>query len=84
MSDSDQFTEDELRMLFNAWALHSERRGFVPEDHHFADCVRLAQRGWLEQRWVNATSDLSFFWTTRAETTLDLNNLTATAKESVN
>jgi len=48
-------------MLFNAWALHPRGRGFAPEDHYFADRVRLAQRAGSSSAEPTAIGDLSIF-----------------------
>jgi hypothetical protein len=39
------------------------------------DAVGLADAGWLERRTVDATGDTCWFWTSQAETALDITAL---------
>jgi hypothetical protein len=74
--EREQFTKRELEMLFTAWALHRYGKAFRPADVYVPECYRLSERGWLERRWHG--DDVVFRWSQHAETTLDLNLLTAT------
>jgi hypothetical protein len=40
---------------------------FRPEDECVAACIKLAERGWLEQRRTDANCDLMFRWSQQAE-----------------
>ena len=37
--------------------------------------MKLADTGWLERRYVDATGDWAWFWTPQAEVALDMNTL---------
>jgi hypothetical protein len=78
----DEFTNDELELLTLAWALAQEGKVFCPEDAYIPECHRLAERGWFKREWHG--DDLVYGWSQQAEVALDINNLTATAKASVN
>jgi hypothetical protein len=41
----------------------------------YPEAVKLADAGWLERRYVDATGDWSWFWTPQAESALDMNAL---------
>lgn len=69
------FTETQREILTNAWLLAREGKGQVVENWALPDAVELAYAGWLERRTVNATGDSCWFWTSEAETALDLNTL---------
>lgn len=70
-----EFTTEQLELLFNAWALHARDRGFVPTDAAIEDCEQLVESGFLEARTLD-NGDVSYWWTTRAELALDVNQLT--------
>ena len=46
------------------------------ERSKYPEAVRLADAGWLERRYVDATGDWCWFWTREAEAALDINALT--------
>jgi hypothetical protein len=70
-----EFTETELEILFRAWALAAKGRGQVLEREVYPEACRLADAGWLERRYVDATGDWSWHWTRQAEAVLDMNAL---------
>ena len=78
------FTDTELEILFNAWALHAKDRVFVPTPEALPDCHRLNEAGWLERRRVDATGDIAFRWTSRGETALDVSELVQSVEERQN
>jgi hypothetical protein len=82
MEDSERFTPDELELLTLAWALAKEGKVLCPEDTHIPECHRLSERGWLAREWHG--DDIVYGWSQQAEAALDINELTATAMESVN
>jgi hypothetical protein len=79
-----EFTESELEILFNAWALHARDRVFVPTPEALPDCHRLNEAGWRERRRVDATDDVAYRWTPQAEMALDVNGLTQSVQERQN
>jgi len=84
MQVHERFTEDELEVLLLAWATRQKGLDFRPSDELWPESHRLTERGWLERRWNNQNGDIVFRWSHQAEAALDINNLTATAKASVN
>jgi hypothetical protein len=70
-----EFTETEQDILFRAWLLARDGKGQVLEPAPYPEAVRLADAGWLERRYVDATGDWSWFWTPQAEAALDMNAL---------
>jgi hypothetical protein len=76
------FTEDELRVLFDAWVVHQDGEAFAPQDVFLPECHRLAEAGWLERRMHG--DDVVFRWSDQAEAALNLSAAMTTAKESVN
>jgi hypothetical protein len=70
-----EFTETQQEILVNAWLLAREGRGQVVEDWALPDAQELSDAGWLEQRTVDATGAVCWFWTAEAEGALDMNAL---------
>lgn len=70
-----QFTDTQLEVLFNAWALNTRESGFVPSDEALDDCEQLREAGWLTRRMLD-NGDASYWWTPQAELALDLHDLT--------
>ena len=70
-----EFTDTEAEILVNAWLLAREGKGQVLEDWAEPDAQQLADAGWLERRTVDANGDTCWFWTSQAETVLDMNAL---------
>ena len=79
-----EFTETEREILVNAWLLARDGKGQVLEDWAQEDAERLAEAGWLERRTVDATGDTCWFWTSQAETVLDMNALRRTNQADMN
>lgn len=75
-----EFTETEQEILFRAWLLARDDKGQVLEPGLYPEAVKLADAGWLERRYVDATGDWSWFWTGQAEHALDTNALTESVK----
>ena len=75
-----EFTETEQEILFRAWALAQKGRGQVLAPEKDPEAVKLADGGWLEGRYVDATGDWSWHWTGEAEHALDTNALTESVK----
>ena len=69
------FTDTEAEILVNAWLLAREGKGQVVADWAEPDAQRLSDAGWLEQRTVDATGDVCWFWTREAELALDVSAL---------
>ncbi len=70
-----EFTETEQEILVQRLAARPRRQGQVLEPEQYPEAVKLADAGWLERRYVDATGDWSWFWTPQAETALDMNAL---------
>jgi hypothetical protein len=70
-----EFTETQAEILVNAWLLAREGKGQVVTAEALPDAVGLADAGWLERRTVDATGDTCWFWTSQAETALDITAL---------
>jgi hypothetical protein len=65
-----------------AWAAHRDGLDFCPLDEYWPEAHRLAERGWLERRWVDVgdhRGDLVFMWTPQAEAALDIASLMSKA-----
>jgi hypothetical protein len=58
-----EFTDTQAEILVNAWLLAREGKGQVVEDWAEPDAQRLSEAGWLEQRTVDASGDVCWFWT---------------------
>ena len=69
------FTDSELEILFRAWRLAQKGRGQVLAPEKYPEAVTLADAGWLERRYVDATGDWAWFWTPQAETALNVGPL---------
>jgi hypothetical protein len=69
-----ELTETQLEILSSAWALHARGCGLEVEDEYVPDTDQLAELGWLERRLDG--DELTWWWTGRAETALQLNALT--------
>jgi hypothetical protein len=67
-----EFSELQPEILGNAALLSSEGRGMVLEDFALAAARALEEHGWLESR-AEPNGDLSWWWSRRAETALDVN-----------
>lgn len=75
-NDDMDMTDTQLDLLSTAHLLAREGQGMVIKDTAYPDAHRLAEQGWLERRF-EADGEMSWWWTPRAELTLDLTNLTA-------
>jgi hypothetical protein len=84
MSDHEQFTPTELRVLFDAWAAAQDDLAFAIEDVYLPEAHRLAEQGWLERRFNDHNGDSVFMWSEQADGALQLSHAMTTAKESVN
>jgi hypothetical protein len=82
MEDSERFTNDELELLALAWALAQGGKLFCPEDAYLPECYRLNELGWFKREWHG--DDLVYGWSPQAEAALDINQLVASARGSVN
>ena len=78
------FTETQQEILVNAWLLAREGKGQVLEDWAEPDAERLCEAGRLEQRTVDATGDVCWFWTAAVEGALDMNRLTESVEDREN
>jgi hypothetical protein len=56
----------------------------VLEDWAEPDAEELCAAGWLERRTVDANGDTAWFWTSQAETALDMNALVRTDPADMN
>jgi hypothetical protein len=70
-----EFTDTQQEILVDAWLLAREGKGQVVEDWAEPDAQELADAGWLKRHTVDATGDACWFWTSQAETALDMNAL---------
>ena len=50
----------------------------------YVEAHELAERGWLERRFVGTDREMAWFWSRNAEMALDLNVLTANRSSAVN
>lgn len=76
MQETDApFTPEQLDLLMAAWATSRDGNGIVIEPWAFPAADDLAERGWLERRFVTDTGEMCWFWTGAAETAFDLNDL---------
>jgi hypothetical protein len=66
--------QDHLYVAFAAWAAAQKGGGITVGANHLHAAHDLAEEGWLERRFV--TGDLSWWWTTAADTALALDALT--------
>ena len=73
------FTAEQQDILFRAWLLARDGNGQVVTDEAIPDAHELAEHGWLERRFENATGELCWFWTDAAEHALDFNELLRSA-----
>ena len=69
-----EFTETQQEILTNAWLLAREGKGQVVTAEALPDAVGLADAGWLERRMLD-DGDASWWWTSQAETALDITAL---------
>jgi hypothetical protein len=69
-----EFTEAQMEILYTAWAIAPKGHGQVVQEWAEPEADELAEAGWLERR-VEDSGDVSFWWTSQAETSLDLNAL---------
>jgi hypothetical protein len=78
------FTDTQQEILVDAWLLAREGKGEVLEDWAEPDAEELCAAGWLERRTVDANGDTAWFWTSQAETALDMNALVRTDPADMN
>ena len=74
-----KFTQAQLEILFNAWALASAGHGQVLAPSAYPDAVELEEAGWLERR-PGPEGRSSWWWTPQAEAALDVNALTESTR----
>ena len=80
-----ELTKDHMHVLYRAWAASRSGGGIVLEDLGlYVEAQDLAERGWLERRFVTDDGEMSWWWTPAAEMALDLNALTANRSSAVN
>ena len=68
-------TESQQQILFNAWLFARYGNGQVVTDEAIPDAHELAEQGWLERRF-EPDGEMSWWWTSQAETALELGALT--------
>ena len=76
--EREPLTEDELELLFNAWALAARGKGFAVTEEARPKAERLVDEGWLASERLD-NGDLLYRWTATAEAALDLSELTSVA-----
>ena len=69
------FTETQQDILYRAWLFARDGNGQVVTDDAIPDAHALAELGWLERRFED-NGDMSWWWTSKAETALELGALT--------
>ena len=70
------FTDEQKDILYRAWLLARDGNGQVSESWAYPDAHELAEQGWLERR-IEDNGELSWWWTSQAETALELGALTS-------
>jgi hypothetical protein len=75
------FTETQREIIVNAYLLALEGKGQVIEDWAYPDAHELAEQGWLQRRF-QPDGELSWWWTSQAETALDLNALVSNQSQN--
>lgn len=73
-----QFTETQLEILSNAYLLSREGKGQVIVDDAYPAAHALAEAGWLERRF-ESDGEMSWWWSSTAETAFDLGALLTSA-----
>jgi hypothetical protein len=75
--------DTQLDLLFTAYALSLENSGMVIKDECYPDAHRLAEAGWLERRFTD-DGELSWWWTSEADTAIAFSTLVVDARERSN
>jgi hypothetical protein len=71
-----ELTNDHLEVAYSAWVAAQSGGGIALDDPRlYPAAVEFAEQGWLERRFVTEPGKLSWWWTSAAETALNLSAL---------
>jgi hypothetical protein len=70
----EQLTEDEMEVVFAAWALAARKKAYVPTPAYLPAAESMRARGWLSSRTLD-NGDAAYEWTQAGETAFALSGL---------